>query len=225
MPDTKFSWRGLREHLRKYFWVYLLGIALCLFGTSLLWTVTQPRLGNGEVVTVCLTAGFSDPEPLEPIALHMLEQTQPYDDALKSVEFESLMYTDELYTSQMLLLTRMTVGECDAFLASQPAMDALVGARAILPLDDAVAGGWLSEYGLEPYYVTWEDEDTGQSETCLAGLRLDGVNALREMGAFDNEGAFLCVATNGGNVETTMKALETMMSDLTEAKHAGTKAA
>ena len=225
MPNTKFSWRALREHLRKYFLIYLLGIALCLFGTGMLWTMTQPRLKNEEVVTVCLTANYSDPEPLETVAQHMLEQTQSYDSTLKSVEFESLLYADELYTSPMLLTTRMAVGECDAFLASQSAMDALVGSRGIVPLDDAVAGGWLSEYGLEPYYVTWEDEDTGESVTFLAGLRLDGVNALREMGAFDNDGAFLCVATNGGNVETTMKALETMMSDLTEANHAGTKAA
>ena len=32
MPDTKFSLPALREHLRKYLWVYLIGIALCLAG-------------------------------------------------------------------------------------------------------------------------------------------------------------------------------------------------
>ena len=52
MPDTKFSWRGLREHLRKYFWIYLLGVALCLVGTNLLWTMTRPQFSNEEVVTV-----------------------------------------------------------------------------------------------------------------------------------------------------------------------------
>ena len=36
MPDTKFSWRALREHLRKYFWIYLIGIAVCMLGTNLL---------------------------------------------------------------------------------------------------------------------------------------------------------------------------------------------
>ena len=47
------------------------------------------------------------------------------------------------------------------------------------------------------------------------------------MSAFNNEGAFLCVANNGGNVETTMKALEYMMEDLmalsTEEADAGTE--
>ena len=32
---------------------------------------------------------------------------------------------------------------------------------------------------------------------------------------------FLCVMNNGGNVETTMKALETMLEDLTEGDYAG----
>jgi len=225
MPDTKFSWRGLREHLRKTFWIYLLGIVLCLVGTSMLWTMTRPRLGNSEVVTVCLVDSFSNPDPLAPIASHMLEATRPFDDTLKQVQFETLMYNEQIYTSQMLLVTRLSVGEGDAFLANQAAMDALATSEAIIPLDDYVAGGWLGDYGLEPYYVTQEDEETGVSRTWLAALRLDGVDRLMELGAFNNEGAYLCVAANGGNMETTMKALETMMSDLMEANDAGTEAA
>lgn len=225
MPDTKFSWRALREHLRKFLWVYLVGVALCLSLTLLLWTMTRPRATNEETVTVCLVDSYSDAEPLEDIARHMLEQTQPFDDTLKVVQFESLMYTDQVYTSQMLLVTRLAVGECDAFLASQAAMDSLVNSEALVPLDDYVADGWLGEYGLEPYYAAPEIEEGVEGEPFLAGLRLDSVDALAQLGAFDNEGAFLCVAANGGNVETTMKALETMMSDLTEASHAGTEAA
>ena len=225
MPDTKFSWRGLREHIRKFLWIYLLGIAVCLAVTHLLWTMTRSRPGNAEVVTVCLVDSYSNADALEPIAKHMLEQTQPCDDTLKQVEFESLMFTEGAYTSQMLLVTRLAVGECDAFLASQAAMDALTTSEALVPLDDYVAGGWLGDCGLEPYYFTREDEETGESDTYLAGLRLDEADALMEMGAFNNEGAYLCVAANGGNVETTMKALETLMSDLMEASHAGTNAA
>lgn len=225
MPDTKFSWRGLREHIRKFLWIYLLGIALCLAGTHMLWTMTRPRFGNAEVVTVALVDNYSNADMLEPIARHMLERTQPYDDTLKQVEFESLMFTEGAYTSQMLLVTRLSVGECDAFLASQAAMDALTTSDALVPLDDYVAGGWPGDYGLEPYYFTRVDEETGESDTYLAGLRLDEADALMEMGAFNNEGAYLCVAANGGNVETTMKALETLMSDLMEANHAGTNAA
>ena len=224
MPDTSFSWRGLREHLRKYLWIYLLGIALCLAGGDLLWTVTAPRLSNAEVVTVYLADVFSNPDPLADVAADMLERTRSFDPTLKDVRFESMLYDENEYTSRMLLITRLSVGECDAFLASPTAMEGLVTSDVLVPLDDAVAGGWLAAYGLEPWYATQTDEETGQSHTFLAGLRLDGVDALIRRGAFNNEGAFLCVSANGGNVETTMKALEFMLEDLTEASHAATEA-
>ena len=225
MPDTKFSWRGLREHIRKFFWIYILGIVICLVGTNLLWTTTRPRVSIEHSVTVFLADGYSDPTPLADIARDMLERTQAFDDTLEQVEFQSMMYNENDYTSSMLLVTRLSVGEGDAFLANQAAMDALASSEALEPLDDHVAGGWLAEYGLEPYYATVENPDTGESTSFLAGLRLDSVDALAQMGAFNNEGAFLCVTNNGGNQETTMKALEYMLEDLTtEADDAATEA-
>ena len=225
MPDTKFSWRGLREHLRKYFIFYLLGIALGVFGAEMLWTMTRPRIPSQASVNIYLAAGYSDAEPLQALAPDILARLQADDDTIQQVYFESLMYNDQVYTSNMLLLTRLSVGECDAFLASQEAMDALVSSDTLVPLDDALAAGWMSAYGLEPYAVTTEDEDTGKTATWTAGLRLDSVDALAKMEAFDNEGAFLCVTSNGGNTEAAMKALEYLMSDLTEASHAGTETA
>lgn len=223
MPDTKFSLPALREHLRKYLWVYLIGIAICLVGTNLLWTTTAPRPTNEENVIVFLADSYSNPAPLEGIAKDMLAETQSFDDTLKLVEFQSLQYNEGDYTSSMVLLTRLAVGEGDAFLASQAVMDALVQSEALVPLDEYVAAGWLGEYGLEPYYATWSDEESGESYDLLAGLRLDKVEALYNMGAFYNEGAYLCVTANGGNVETTMKALETMMKDLMEGDYAATE--
>ena len=73
--------------------------------------------------------------------------------------------------------------------------------------------------------VTTEDEDTGVSATWTAGLRLDSVDALAQLGAFDHRGAFLCVAADSGNEAAAMKTLEYLMSDLTEASDAATKAA
>ena len=227
MPDTKFSWRGLREHLRKYFWIYLVAIGLSLVGTSLLWTTTRPRVPNEQNVIVFMADAYSNSIPLEDVARDMLERTKEFDDTLMEVEFQSLQYSDQDYSGPMLLMTRLAVGEGDAFLASQVVMDSLVQSDALVRLDESVAGGWLAEYPLEPYYATVVDEETGESETYLAGLRLDEVDVLASIGAFNNEGAFLCVAGNDGNVETTMKALEYMMEDLmalsTEESDAGTE--
>jgi hypothetical protein len=225
MPDTKFSWRGLREHLRKYLWFYLLGIVLGLVGAELLWTMTRPRIPANASVNIYMAAPFSDAEPLQALAPDILARVQADDPSVRQVYFESLMYNEQVYTSNMLLLTRLSVGECDAFLASQEAMDALVASETLVPLDDALAAGWMGAYGLEPYVVTTEDEDTGKTATWTAGLRLDSVEALAKMQAFDNEGAFLCVTSNGGNTQAAMKALEYLMSDRMEAAHAGTEAA
>ena len=225
MPDTKFSWRGLREHLRRYIWLYLAGIALGLLGAELLWTMTRPRIPNQASVGIYLAAGYSDPTPLQALAPDILARVREDDDSIQQVYFENLLYNDQVYTSSMLLITRLAVGECDAFLASPEAMDALVSTDALMPLDDALAAGWMGGFDLEPYAVTTEDEDTGETATWTAGLRLDAVNALAKLEAFDNEGAFLCVTSNGGNEAATMKALEYLMRDLTEASHAATKAA
>jgi len=225
MPDTKFSWRGLREHLRKYFIFYLLGIALGVFGAEMLWTMTRPRIPTNASVNIYMAAPFSDAEPLQAFAPDILARVQADDPSVRQVYFESLMYNEQVYTSNMLLLTRLSVGECDAFLASQAAMDALVTSGTLVPLDDALAGGWMGDYGLEPYAVTTEDEDTGAKTTWTAGLRLDSVTALARMGVIENEGAFLCVTNNGGNTRAAMKALEYLIGDLTEESHAGTEAA
>lgn len=225
MPNTSFSLPALREHLRKHFWIYLVGIAVCLVVTNLLWTTTAPRLSNEETVIVYLTGPASNPEPLQGVAQHMLEAGQAVDETLKLVEFQSLMYVEDDYNSNILLITRLTVGEPDAFIATQAAMDALVASQVLIPLDDYVAAGWPGDYGLEPYYATLEDEETGESTTFLAGLKMDDVDALTDLGAFYNDGTYLCVAGNGGNVETTMKALETMLHDLTEGDYAHAEAA
>ena len=73
MPDTKFSFAALKEHLRKYLWVYLIGVAACLLGTNLLWTTTAPRLTNEQVVTVYLADAYTNPEPLSDVADAMLK--------------------------------------------------------------------------------------------------------------------------------------------------------
>lgn len=225
MPDTRFSWRSLREHLRKYIWLYLLGIALGLMGAELLWTMTRPRIPSQASVNIYLAADYSNAEPLEALAPDILARVQADDESIRQVAFESMLYNDQAYTSTMLLVTRLSVGECDAFLASEKAMEGLVSSGALIPLDDALAAGWMGAYDLEPYAVTTEDEESGESATWTAGLRLDSVSALAKMGAFDNRGAFLCVTGTGGNAQAAMKALEYLIGDLTEASDAGTEGA
>ena len=186
MPDTRFSWRALLEHLRKFGAIYLIGIAVCLFGTNLLWTMTAPTIPPEQSVIV------------------------------RSVEFQSLQYIESEmdYSGPMTLLARLSVGEGDAFLASRQVMDQLVLGGALLPLDEIVENGWMKRFELEPYYVTVEDGETGEKSTYLAGLKIDTLDALSEMDAFRNEDAFLAIPANGTNQDTTLHALEIMVDAL-----------
>lgn len=224
MPDTKLTPAALREHIRKYAWVYLIGIAVCLLGTSLLWTTTEPRPTNEQTVTIYLADVGSNPEPLAPVARKALEALRDEFPDIRVVEFQSLNYMEEDYTSSMVLLTRLAVGECDAFLCSQAVMDALVQSEALEDLAPRLDAGWMADVDLQPYVAEHVDDETDERYTLTAGLKLDSVNALYGMRAFYNDGAYLCVTTNGGNVDSTLRALEIIMKDLTEGDYAQSEA-
>ena len=216
MPDTGLNLANLREHFRRHIAVYLAGIAAMAALTGLLWTATAPRIPSSRSVLIYLVDTYADPAPLDDIAADMLARTRAFDDTLESVEFQGLMYTDPSvnYAGEMLLMTRLSLGEADAFLCCEGAMNRLVSAGAALPLDDYAAAGWLDEYGLEPWYATVEYEETGEKRTLLAGYRLDGVDALRALGAFENKGAYLAVAAASDNRDTAVRAVEVMLEDL-----------
>ena len=233
MPITKFSFAMLREHLRKYLWVYIVGIAACLVGSSLLWTMTRPQLPYEQTVVIYLVDSYSNPDPMEDIAADMLERGQVYDPNLQEVTFYSLQYstTDTTsdttsiastsdYYSSMLLMVRLSTGEADAFIASKDGLDALVNTGVVEPLDEAYADGFMAETGLEPIYCTIiEDEETEpDGHTVLAAFKLDDayIDTLSEMGVFYNKEAYLVVACNGTNIDTTCKVLEYMIEDLQE---------
>ena len=221
MPDTKFTPARLKEHLRRWLAVYAIALAACLALTSLLWTVTRPRVPARQTILVYLADTWSNAEPLNAMAPELLAKVQADAPDIRALGFESLMYADsgQDYTSNMLLMTRLAANEGDAFLASAAAMEALAQAGAAMPLEDAVADGWLADFGLEPYYATVTDEETGATRTFLAGLRLDAVDGLAALGAFDNRGAFLTLPVSGENPREAMLAMEYLLEALREVPH------
>lgn len=216
MPDTGLTGYNLKEHLRKFGLIYAVIIAVTLVLGNLLWISTEPRVPENQRILIYMADEWSNPEPLKDIAADMLIKLQSEDDTLREVAFESLMFADpeREYTGVMVLMTRLAVGEGDIFLANENAMQALVNAGACLPLDDHWAAGWLNDSGLEPYYATLTDDETGETTTLLAGLKLDTLDALAARQAFNNRGAYLALALNGQNIESSLKAVEYIVEDL-----------
>ena len=216
MPDTGLNLANLKEHLRKNWVLYIVGILITVVLTNLLWTSTTPQIPTNQSVLIFLVDGYTASEALDGVATDMLERLKPQDDTLRLVEFQNLMFSDpeNNYASMMVLMARLAVGECDIFLASGEAMEKLIASGTLLPLDEYYADGWLRESGLEPYYATVEYEEGGQSETLLMGFKLDSVSGLRDMGAMNNEGAYLAISALSDNLETSMKAAELLLEDL-----------
>ncbi len=221
MPITKLTPARLKEHLRKHFFVYAVGIAICLVLTNLVWTTTAPRVPSDQSVVIYVAGPWSNVEALNPIARD-IEARLAADTDIREVEFQNLLFSnpEKDYTSSMLLMTRLATREGDAFLCSGECMNALMTSGVLMPLDDLVAGGWLADYGLEPWYATVADEETGEERTILAGLRLDSVTGFSALGAFDSRDAFLAMLDYTENPQETARAMEYLLEDLAEAQNA-----
>ena len=220
MPHYGISWFRLKEHFRKYLAIYIVGVVICVLLTNLVYTSTAPQTPYDQEVLIYLADVFTDTEPLDDLAADALAYAQEFDETLLEVNFESLQYVDpeQDYTSSMLLMARLSLGEADVFLASGLCMEALCATEAFLPLDDYLAEGWMEEFALEPYLYT--SEETG--ETFVAGLKLDGVSGLAEIGAFNNEGAVLVITANSTNTDTSMQVAEYIIRQLMEGDYVST---
>ena len=216
MPDTRLSWFNIKEHIRKFFWVYLAALAVVLLAGNLLWISTTPRVPEDQRVLIYMADEWSYSDPLDAVAADVLSKVQARDDSVREVAFESLLFADPEtdYTGVMVLMTRLAVGEGDIFLANSNAMEALVNSGACLPLDEYWAAGWMNDSGLEPYYAQVTDDESGEAVTVMAGLRLDALDGLQALGAFNNRGAFLVIARNGQNIESSLLAAEYLAEDL-----------
>jgi len=221
MPITKFSWPALKKHVRKFIWLYIALIIISCFLSNLLWTMTRPRVPAEKQVLIYLADAISYPEALDDIAGEMLAEGQIFDETLSEVAFESLMFANpEMdYTSAMVLMSRLSTGEADAFIASEDAMVTIASMEAALDLTEYIEAGWLAEYNLEPVPVTIPNEETGESISLIAALSLNNVDALSARGAIKNENAYLLITPNSTNIETTMKTLEIMIEKLMEENH------
>lgn len=217
MPDTKLNMQNIRDHLRKFGVVYVVLIVVAAVLTSLLWTMTAPVIPDDERILIYLADEYSNVEPLEPYREKLLARAQAVDPNIRDVTFESLRYTDpeEDYTGVMVLMTRLAAGEGDLFLAGTDAMAALVQSGVCMDLEPLWQGGWLKS--LEPYYADYTDTTTGKTTHLLAGVKLDPLNALLELRAFQNAGACLALPVNSPNIEAASAVAEELASLMKEA--------
>lgn len=223
MPITKFSWAALKENIRKFGVIYLAGVLVMLACSNLIWSMTRPQIPNEKSVTIYIADEYSNPEALDNIAKRMLEAGQAFDETLEEVAFYGLTYADpsQDYTGSMVLATRLSTGEADAFICNEYALANLQGAEAALDLQPYLDAGWLEGLDIEPITLEIYDFDIDGAVNAILGsytgaIKLDNVDGLYNCGAMDNAGTYLVITSNGGNIETTLETVDVMMRALME---------
>lgn len=221
MPLTGLSWARIREHLRKTAPIYIVGVIIMIFVSDILFTSTRPQIPDDQEVLVYLVDSYSQPSLLDSLCADALAYAQSTDDMLLSVRAESIPYNDpeKDYTSAVVLVARMALGDGDAYFANATALEAIAANGGCYPLDEWLDAGWLEELGLERWTYTETDEASGTEKTYTAALSLDKIDALRDNGIFENRGAYLVIASNGGNIATTRETVTYMLTQLAEGNY------
>ena len=218
MPPKGLTKARLAEHIRKYSPIYIIGIVVMLFLTNIIYTSTRPQTPYEREVLIYLADGYANVDALNANAAAYVDYGKQIDDTLESVEFDTLLYNNpaEDYTASYLLMTRVALGNADAFFASSICAQSLFSMDIALPLNDYLDTGWMADAGLEP--ITVVNEETG--ETYIGGLSLTSVNGLAEMGALANQDAVLIIPSNSSNIETSMAVVERVIRDIQEGAYA-----
>lgn len=218
MPHFGLNWFRLKEHFRKCWGIYIVGFIVCGVLSNIVFSATEPQTPIEQEVLIYAADSYTDTTKLDAVAADMLAYGQTHDETLLEIDFEDLQFSnpEEDYYSSMILMTRLALNEGDAFLANSYCCDSLTMQDYYLPLEDYIDAGWLA--GLDLETVEAESVETGEKH--IAAIKLDSVNALAELGAFTNSGAYLVICPNSTNVETTMDVIEYMLTNMLEGKYA-----
>ena len=196
MPDAKLNRQRLRDHFRRLWLVYLLGLIALCFLNNLVYTVTRPRISDDELLKVMLLnveADFPDAFSAE-----LLEEVQAADLGVLGVEFVPIAAAGEDPTSQMLLFVQLTGGFGDIYITDETGLALLAERRACYPLEDVHAAGTELSECLDP--------DT--RERYNAALTLEGSGLGGRV--------YLIAARNSTDIETTLAALPVLAAALME---------
>ena len=220
MPLKGLSGKRIREHLRKYSPVYIIGIVIMLLLSDILYTSTRPQTPDDQQVLVYLVDTYAHADLLDDLCADALQYGSETDDLLLEVEAQSISYNEEDYTSAMVLMARMSVGDGDAYITNSTALDSMAANGVCLPLDEWVEAGWLEDLGVEPWYYTETDDSTGEETTYVAALKLTGVENLWKDGIVTSDEMYLVIAANGSNVGTTKDVVGYMLKSIAEGTYA-----
>lgn len=187
MPEGRITSIKIRDHFRRMWIFYLVGMAIVLFLNNLIFTVTRPSFSDDETLKIML---LNVEAQIDESAL--LASLQ--DAGIRCVETEALAgAAADDPTSNMLLLVKLTSGFGDIYITDSAGLAQLESRAACLDLSDVQA------QGAAPVFVT--HPETNQSYAGALQLA---------------DGRYLVVPSNSTNIPQARQALPTLIKMLTE---------
>ena len=199
MPETGLSPNRIQEHLRRRWYIYLIGAVLLCFLNNLVFTVTRPRVPERALLHAMLVNVDAPDSQLEALEYALLAAAQSAEPDVRAVELEPLQYLGENDAGPAILLTtKFAAGGADLFIADEAGYEAMA-ARGFCAALDA---------GALPGAELLTDPETGES----CAVRLDAGNVLP--GAQGKICVFVSSgADNPAAAEVALRALTTQASE------------
>ncbi len=215
MPITK---RRITHHFQYAVWMYLLLIALALFGWNLIYTTTRYRPPEDMQVEFYAEATSYSEDALTELADRIHEEVMP---EMESVTSTVISISDDYY-GEMQITVWISASQGDVYLLSSEYFESFAASGAFMDLSPYVESGALDVEGLDlsDGYVAltdYDDEDT-ETEVDVSTPKLYGIPAAQLTGftdySVDAEDKVLCILYNNGNDEYSIKFLNYLLENL-----------
>lgn len=199
MPEKRLSRKIIMEHLRKWLWLYLLGVAALCLANHLIYEVTRPRIPAENTLCICLVSGEIDSGALAEAEEALLAQVQDAEPSILAVEIDAIPY-DGTSTIYALMQAKLVSGKVDIYILDAAGYQALLNLGGCLALDAYFESGQLTG---APVYAM----DAESGESFIAAM--DGA-ALSQTPALCVQDGCIAIAANGSAIESTLRALQAL---------------
>ena len=203
MPITRAR---IRNHLHYSFWMYLLLIALALFGWNLIYTTTQYRTPEARKVEFFAEGSAYGDDGPQALADRVHAEAMP---GMEQVTATALTI-DQTY-GDMQLVVWVSAGQGDVYLLTREHFLSMAQNGAMLDLGPYVADGTLHAEGLDLQAGYTQVNSEGANR--LMGIPADSLTGLAAYG-LDGQGKVLCALLNNGNDPYTLKFIDYLLTNL-----------
>lgn len=225
MPNTRITREKLSTHLHYGKWVYILIAVLAYFAVDLAYTMTEYRPPKERKVEVQIVGSYVNTDGfLAEVAAKMLADGQAQDETLEEVSIFALNYSgdpeQDIYGAQKYMVM-LAAQEGDIYMVSRPLLEQLVSQGAALPLDPYLQDGTLRAEGMDLSGVTFaepapSEDEAPSGEEHVYALPAAGLNRMLEADiSYDNRDQYLVIVSYCANPDTTARAMQTMIDQLT----------